>query len=188
MKAGGVLLIAVDGENPRQAELARIRRELLDALAGAEHDPSVASVKGSVQGEIAAIETEMTQFVQTIRESIITLANQSDIPLQGFGDIAFDHPLRTTPFLFSAWPVVGLQPIQLFCWEGIMLMVGHLVQLWGPDEAGTRSRETIRTAHEMGINLLYYAWRRRQLMQLQQGDKQAASISPPDSLIGQVTS
>ncbi|MCG8365947.1 MAG: hypothetical protein MJA27_21765, partial [Pseudanabaenales cyanobacterium] len=46
VKAGGVLLIAVDGENPRQAELARIRRELLDALAGAEHDPSVASVKG----------------------------------------------------------------------------------------------------------------------------------------------
>ncbi|MEL6325830.1 MAG: hypothetical protein AAFQ61_02865 [Cyanobacteria bacterium J06626_23] len=188
LKAGGVLLVAVDGENSRQAELGKIRQELLTALAEAENDPSVATVRGSVRTEIAAIETEMNQFVEKSRLSIATLSHQLGIYLHGSGDVSFDHPLRTTPFLFSRWPNIGTQPLHLFCWGGIVLMVGDLAQVWGPDKDGTRSRETIRTAHELGINLLHYAWRRRQLVQLQQGSSTEITASSTDSLTDQATS
>ncbi|MDJ0703922.1 MAG: hypothetical protein QNJ46_11635 [Leptolyngbyaceae cyanobacterium MO_188.B28] len=186
LKTGGVLLIAVDSKLSRQGELAKIRQDLSAALAEAENDPSLASLTGSVQAEIEAIDAERMQFLQNIQQSIFPLAHQLDISLMDSGDIPFDHPIRTTPFLFSSWPVVEGGPLQLFCWGGLVLMVGNLAQVWGPDEAAARSRESIRTAHEMGINLLYYAWRRRQLVQLQQGGAPIASNAQHDSLTNQV--
>lgn len=188
LKAGGVLLVAVDGENSRQAELGKIRQELLTALADAANDPSVATVRGSVRTEIEAIEAELNQFVEKSRLSIATLSHQLGIYLQGSGHISYDHPLRTAPFLFSRWPDVGTQPLHLFCWGSIILMVGDLAQVWGPDEAGVRSRETIRTAHELGINLLHYAWQRRRLVQLQRGDNTDVTESSTASLTDQATS
>ncbi|MBE7385037.1 MAG: hypothetical protein F6J95_026950 [Leptolyngbya sp. SIO1E4] len=192
VRAGGTVLIALDEEDARQEELASIRRELLEALTDTENDPSLAVATGSVRAEIAAIEAEMAQFVEALRQSMLPLAKQLALSLPGDGAISIDHPLRTTPFLFGGWPVVAGHPIQLFCWGSILLLVGPLPQIWGPDSTRVRSRETIRTAHEMGINLLHYAWRRRQLIQLQTGSP--PPIPPPisvrqqDALTGQVTS
>ena len=184
---GGVLLIAVDGENARQEELASIRQELVQALAESKTDPTVGAVRASVQAEISAIDAEIAQFTQTMRQAVIDLADRLGVPLRGTGEIAPDHPLRTTPFLFSGWPAIKAQPLQLFCWGGIVLMMGHLAVVWGPDETATRSRETIRVAHELGINLIYYAWRRRQLMQLQHSESAISPLPSPDSLTSQVT-
>lgn len=183
---GGVLLI-VDEDNSRRSELAKIRQELLEALADAENDPSLAAEKNSLKAEIAAYDAELSQIVQTVQQSVVTFANQLNIPLAGSGEIAAEHPLRTTPFLFSRWPETETEPIELFGWGGIVLMLGNLPQAWGPDAAQRRSRETIRTAHELGINLLYYAWRRRQLMELQRSNDQALTLLPQDSLTHQVT-
>ncbi|NER85292.1 MAG: hypothetical protein F6K42_38505, partial [Leptolyngbya sp. SIO1D8] len=188
LSAGGTILIAMDEENSRQGELAQIRRELLEAISDTENDPSVASVIESAQTEIAKIDTEMAQFIDSIRQSILPLVDQLNLSLSGDGAIPSDHPLRTAPFLFGGWPMVEGRPIDLFCWDSILLMMGPLPQIWGPDPTGMRSRETIRTAHEMGINLLHYAWRRRQLVQLQRGDNPTLSIPQQDSLTGQVTS
>jgi hypothetical protein len=186
--AGGVVVIGVDSDQPRQQELARIRRELELALAEADTDPSVAAVAGAVQREIAEIDAEIDEFVQTIRQSVSHFATQLDLPLQGTGDIPVDHPLGTTPFLFSRWPDVGVQPLQLFNWGSVLLLMGNLVAAWGPDGTRSRSRDTIRTAHELGINLLHYAWRRRQLIQCQLAASPSAPISQPQSLTRQVTS
>ena len=103
-------------------------------------------------------------------ESTQSLAQQLDYLLKPLEELRRDHPLRTRPFLFAAMPMVNQQLIRLLTGGGIILIVGDLAAAWGPDQALTLSRVTIRTAQELGINILQYAWRRRQLIGLQQED------------------
>jgi hypothetical protein len=90
---------------------------------------------------------------------------QLDTPLK---PIPKRHPLRRHPFLFSAFPN-GLsgQPVKLLVGGGIILSVGNLAGAWGLDEELSLPREIIRSAQELGINILYYAWQRRLMTQLQ---------------------
>lgn len=76
------------------------------------------------------------------------------------------HPLKTTPFLFSALPTVAGQAVQVFCGGGIVAVLGGLSSAWGANEAFGLSREEIRASHELGINILSYASRRKTLQQL----------------------
>lgn len=184
---GGSLLIAVDGEITRQQELAQIKQELETTLAEGENDPDVAAVAPALRAELAEISAEMTQFVQTLQQSVLAFAQQLNLPVSGSGELLPDHPLRTTPFLFSGWPQIGALPVQFFSWGGLILMVGNLASVWGPDATARRSRDTIRTAHEMGINLLHYAWRRRQLIQCQAIAPPIVPLPQQTALIDQVT-
>ncbi len=103
-------------------------------------------------------------------ESTHSLAQQLEYPLKPLEELRRDHPLRTRPFLFAALPMVNQQLIRLLTGGGIILIIGDLAAAWGPDQALSLSRVTIRTAQELGINILQYAWRRRQLIGLQQED------------------
>jgi hypothetical protein len=49
---------------------------------------------------------------------------------------------------------------------GVIIVIGHLLSACGLHLNRSVSRETIRTAQEMGINILHYAWRRRQITYL----------------------
>ncbi len=86
-------------------------------------------------------------------------------------ELPIEHPLRSTPFLFADLPDVNQIPLQLWCSDGIVLVAGALSTAWAPDRGLMRSRNDLRTAHEFGINLLHYAWRRRYLTQLGQPPK-----------------
>ena len=66
--------------------------------------------------------------------------------------------------------MINQQLIRLLTGGGIILVVGDLAAAWGLDSGLTLPRITIRTAQELGINILQYAWRRRQLIGLQQED------------------
>jgi Domain of unknown function (DUF4159) len=112
--------------------------------------------------DIAAEATEL-------RDSIQQLAQQLGTPLQPLTALR-NHPLRIRPFLFAALPLSHQQPIQVAVGGGILLVTGDLALSWGPDPDLNLSRIVIRTAQELGINLLHYAWRRRQLTGLQQED------------------
>jgi hypothetical protein len=57
--------------------------------------------------------------------------------------------------------------IQLLSGGGIILAIGNLGGLWGLDEELQRSRTDIRTAQELGINILHFAWKRKQTIDLQ---------------------
>ena len=82
-------------------------------------------------------------------------------------DLARNHPLRTEPFLFALLPEVNRCPIEVWHNDsGIILVEGELSAAWGFDEELLLSREEIRAAHEFGINMLYFGWRRRNLNQL----------------------
>ncbi len=103
-------------------------------------------------------------------ESTQALAQLVESPLRPLEECRRDHPLRTKPFLFAALPIVDRQSIRILTGGGIILIVGDLAAAWGLDRELTLSRITIRTAQELGVNILQFAWKRRQLIGLQQED------------------
>ncbi len=103
-------------------------------------------------------------------ESTQALAQQLESPLRPLEELQRSHPLRTKPFLFAALPMVNQQQIKLLIGGGIILAIGDLATAWGLDRDLSLPRLTIRTAQELGINILHYAWKRRQLIGLQQED------------------
>lgn len=108
--------------------------------------------------------TELIQSVQAIAQKLQT-------PLKSLQEARRDHPLRIKPFLFSALPTIDGVKIQLLSGGGIILAIGNLGGSWGLDEQLQRSRTEIRTAQELGINILHFAWKRKQAINLQsEGD------------------
>ena len=103
-------------------------------------------------------------------ESTHSLAEQLKNPLKTLSELRRDHPLRTKPFLFAALPIVNQRPVEISTAGGIVLITGDLGSAWGLDKDLTLPRLVIRTAQELGINILAFAWKRRQLIGLQQED------------------
>lgn len=87
-----------------------------------------------------------------------------------------DHTLKTTPFLFGQLPsvlgqdlpneAIQQEEIQLLESDGIVFLTRPLSAQWGPaGNIESLPRQDIRAAHELGINLLTFAWQRQQLYQ-----------------------
>ena len=100
-------------------------------------------------------------------ESVQAIAQHLQTPLKSLQEARRDHPLRIKPFLFSALPMMNETRIQLLSGGGIILAIGNLGGLWGLDEQLQRSRTDIRTAQELGVNILHFAWKRKQTINLQ---------------------
>ena len=115
---------------------------------------------GTLLVDAPAHSTELIQSVQALAQHLQT-------PLKSLQAARRDHPLRIKPFLFSALPMMDGTSIQLLSGGGIILTVGNLGGLWGLDEELKRSRTDIRTAQELGINILHFAWKRKQTIDLQ---------------------
>ena len=109
------------------------------------------------------IEGEITNITNAIAALIPEI---NDISQANLGKIGRNHPLRNQPFLFSQFPVINDQLIEIFNWGGIVLIIGDLSTAWGINGNLNLSRETIRTAQEMGINLLHFAWQKHHLTKL----------------------
>lgn len=103
-------------------------------------------------------------------QSTHALAEQLESPLKPVKELRRDHPLRTRPFLFAALPIVNQRQIEIFTSGGIILIIGDLASAWGLDRELSMPRLAIRTAQEFGINILFFAWKRHQLIGLQQED------------------
>ncbi|WP_218081928.1 DUF4159 domain-containing protein [Anthocerotibacter panamensis] len=110
-----------------------------------------------------------------LMESTMALAEQFKTPLDYLERLRRNHPLRTQPFLFAALPTLNQQSLRLLTGGGIILVVGDLIAACGLDEALSSSRVAIRTAQELGVNLLHYAWRRQSLVGLQSEDSLESS-------------
>ncbi len=111
------------------------------------------------------------QLENPLRPLDQALAQQLENPLRPLEELQRNHPLRIKPFLFAALPIVNQQLIRLLIGGGIILVIGDLATAWGLDRELTLPRLTIRTAQELGINILHYAWKRRQFIGLQQEDE-----------------
>jgi hypothetical protein len=97
-------------------------------------------------------------------QSVQVLAQELQTPLKSLQESRRDHPLRVKPFLFSALPMANQTRLQILSGGGIVLSIGNLAELWGLDEGLLRSRAELRTAQELGLNILHFAWKRRQQM------------------------
>ncbi|MBD2681282.1 MULTISPECIES: DUF4159 domain-containing protein [Nostoc] len=120
------------------------------------------------KGGVLLVDTPLNAI--SLIESTQIIAQQLGYPLKPLEELRRNHPLRTKPFLFAALPMINQQVMHLSIGGGIILAVGDLGSCWGPDQELSLSRVVIRTAQELGINILQYAWKRRQLFGLQQED------------------
>jgi Domain of unknown function (DUF4159) len=131
--------------------------------------PEIAALRGYLDaGGVLLIDAPVD--AQPLIDSVQSLAILLESPLKPLEELRRDHPLRIRPFLFAALPIIGKQPLRLLAGGGIVLIIGDLASAWGIDRELSLSRMTIRSAHELGINILNYGVKRRQLIGLQQED------------------
>ncbi|MBW4518056.1 MAG: DUF4159 domain-containing protein [Timaviella obliquedivisa GSE-PSE-MK23-08B] len=184
LASGGTVLVNALGHT-RFFKLALIRQELQQALATVRRDVSLEAEQQQVEAELAEVETSLQDLLETIAQPVKTLAEQisfaiHDASRHDLGHDAGDdsrveleddlrsldrhHPLRSQPFVFAQFPVIHGMPIEILAWGGIVLVIGDLSEAWALTEGLMLPRETIRAAQELGINILHFAWKRKQLV------------------------
>lgn len=76
------------------------------------------------------------------------------------------HPLRRSPFLFGSLADMPIDSLQLY--DNVLCWQGQLAGAWGLADGRWLTRDAIRSAQELGINILNFFWQRRQLVRLTQ--------------------
>lgn len=133
-------------------ELARVRQDLTEELD---------ECQAACQSQLQAIAAPLQQFTRSR-----SVAQAEEGPL----DPVFASPLPVHhPFSFDSLPHLPTGPIQLVAWDGVVLAVGALSAGWTAGQfEQPLDRETLRSAQELGINILYQASRRQNMIQAQQ--------------------
>jgi hypothetical protein len=104
-------------------------------------------------------ESSAVEYIQNLLQNTLKLSWKA---------LSERHLLRQQPFLFASLPSsLASEAIKVFIGSGIILVVGDLGAAWGVDEKLSLSRSMIRDAQEFGVNILYYAWQRRTMTNLQ---------------------
>jgi hypothetical protein len=173
---GATLLIEVPIAQTKLEELMSLQQQLKSALSELVADEEILELQTQLQTELTQIEIDLQQEVEQLLSGLKNFANLLNYPLEGSGEITLHHPLRNRPFLFAQFPRSNQIPIQVLNWGGIILVIGNLSDMWGLDATMSRERETIRTAQELGINVLEFACRRKQMIQLQGGVSSPSNI------------
>lgn len=167
-QAGGVLLVEASSKEINTKELNIVQQQLQEAIADLEGEDELAEIKSQLEAELKNIEEDLDKTINEVTLNLKNFAQQLGTFSDSSGHLSHTHPLRTQPFLFGQFPVINKQPTQLFNWGGIVIVIGELSTAWGLDEGLLLPREIIRNAQEMGINILYFAWRKHQLTQWQE--------------------
>jgi hypothetical protein len=176
---GGTILVNALGDT-RFFKLALIRQELQQALARIRRDVSLEAEQQEVAAELVEVEASLQELLGAIAQPVKTLVKQISFAVHDasgqdsghdsadeldddLGQLNRDHPLRSQPFLFAQFPVIQGMPIEILAWDGIVLVIGDLSSAWALADGLVLSRETVRAAQELGINILHFAWKRKQL-------------------------
>jgi hypothetical protein len=166
--AGGVIFVELTITHTEIGQLMEIEQKLQKALANFDEQDNLQEIRQQLQTELETTTTILKQQVGLATSTVRNLAqNIGEVTTGNSGEIHRQHPLRNQPFLFSKFPAIAQQEIKVFNWGGIILVLGNISSAWGLDEELNLPRGTIRNAQEMGINILHFAWKRRQLTQLQ---------------------
>ncbi|MFB8792560.1 MAG: DUF4159 domain-containing protein [Potamolinea sp.] len=184
LETGGVLLVDIPTKGTKLEPLIKIKQQLEESLTRIDiiaNEPDstyqeieltelaeLAELRPELEAELNASQSELDAEIDKICLVFREFAQKLGTPLENLDNLIPNHPLRTQPFLFSALPDINKQPIQILLGGGIVIVIGELSAAWGLDKQRNVTRETIRAAQEMGINLLHFAWRKRQITPLQQ--------------------
>ncbi|KYC42230.1 hypothetical protein WA1_19820 [Scytonema hofmannii PCC 7110] len=112
---------------------------------------------GVILIEVSSKSSKLTRDIKNL------IADEFQITMQTWQTLNNQHPLRTQPFLFAALGRINEKNIQLSYGGGIILLEGDLSDAWGIDDNLTLERNDIRTAQELGINILNFALQRRKI-------------------------
>lgn len=167
LDTGAVLLIEASEDEANIGELGAIKQQLQQTLSQLHSDSEIAQIREELTVELAAVNTKINQQINNFSRPIIEFARRIGILDQVEHSLSLDNNIRTKPFLFSQLPMIQGQVIHLYNWGGIILVIGCLSQAWGVNDDLSFNRETIRSAQEMGINILDFAHLRHQLTQLE---------------------
>lgn len=171
LQAGGVLLVEASLEEKSIKELIALEQELkiavtdLKLTANTAEDTELASMRQDLEAQLEGVKADIDENIRNLALLSQGFAQNIGTSLTSLKQLDRHHPLRTKPFLFSALPSINAQSIEILVGGGIVFVIGNLSSAWGLDEELSFPRETIRTAQEIGINILHFAWRRRQMMQ-----------------------
>ncbi|NER83207.1 MAG: hypothetical protein F6K42_27380, partial [Leptolyngbya sp. SIO1D8] len=173
---GSTVLIEYGEDTPNLAhlqELYKVRTELqtaIDDLQGVPADTELGAMREALMTEQHACESVLEEQLLAIRHPIqqwSTLFSNSGETLLPPMD-AMVANLTQQPFLFDELPRLPTGPINLMIWESIVLVVGSLSAAWTHQQFDhPLPRSTLRSAQELGINILYQASRRQQMVQAQ---------------------
>ncbi|BAY81558.1 hypothetical protein NIES267_10350 [Calothrix parasitica NIES-267] len=166
LETGAVLLIEASEDEVNISELGAIKQQLQQTLSQLHSDSEIAQIREELTIELAAVNTKINQQINNFTRPIIEFARKIGIIDQVEHSLSLDKIIRTKPFLFSQLPIIQGQVIHLYNWGGIILVIGCLSQAWGVDDDLSFNRETIRSAQEMGINILHFANLKHQLTRL----------------------
>jgi hypothetical protein len=173
MAQGSTLYIEVADADSNLETLKATIEELQTAIADVKEAPQYDKIRRDLAQELSACQGEYRFAVTRLSDRIQAFAQTLGCgDIGSNGEITADHPLRQDPFLFAQWPKIDNLPLEFLAWNGIVVGIGPLSSGWGIEPP--RSREIIRTAQEMGVNLLYFAWRRRYLLQLSVNSHQSS--------------
>lgn len=167
LDAGGVLLVMTQAQGSID-ELADLEFKLETAIAETHSRDELGDIQQQLTSELQAVQRDLETRVLELRLQLEQSLGYSLAPTAAEpGVLNRDHLLRNQPFAFGHLPSVGHRATQLYQWRGVVLSIGGWIAAWGPDDALMLGRNCIRDAQELGVNLLHFAWRRRQLTQLQ---------------------
>lgn len=115
-------------------------------------------------GGLFIIETPDSNSNQNWEHKLINLLLPSE-SLYDLENLPSDHPLMKRPFLFTQLPIISGNPldIRISSQGNIILIPNLLTTAWGGIPI---PRQDIRDCHELGINILHFAWQMRNFAQL----------------------
>ncbi|MGG6296315.1 hypothetical protein ACQ4M4_18145 [Leptolyngbya sp. AN02str] len=184
LAAGGVVMIEVPAIGTELDELVKIWAEVLKAL----ERMSATAEAGTVYDELCVEQLELERCMALELETRIPpLAAVMAREAQAFanshgGQIQSHHPLRMQPFRFGLFPLLRGNPLALFSWGGVVVTVGGLSAAWDAAKTQFLSRDTVRSAQELGVNLLHFAWQRRQWADCLTPSAPVDAPSPPNRM------
>lgn len=167
LNAGGVVLVELPSRDGNFEEMSAVVRELETAVADLQGSQRFADLRSQLTAELAGVSQNLENRLAAAQRSLLThlFPDGAPFPLQDPDD---EHPLSRTPFAFSQWPSLRSEPLQLYAGGGLVLTIGDLSHAWTASRDLNLPRDRIRTAHELGINLLQFAWHRHHRSQIQQ--------------------
>ena len=172
---GGVLLVELPSRDGNFEEMHAIGRELDTAVADLQGSRRFADLRSQLAAEQVAVTESLDSRLAAAQQALLQHLTQPDWTPPPLAAPPEDHPLRRSPFAFSQWPVIRQAPLRLYSGGGIVLALGDLSLAWAASPELALPRDRVRAAHELGINLLHFAWQRHHWTQIQQSAPIAAA-------------
>jgi hypothetical protein len=163
IKTGGTILIVGSLENSTLAQLANSQQELQQAIAKVKGISVFAQRQEELQQEL----NEITQSFNSKFQNVQNLIKQLGVELTYWNDLPSNHPIKIEPFFFNVPPDINGYQNQIWMGDGVIFLLGNLFSAYNLSSNLGLTREILRNAQEMGVNLLHYAWRRQLLLSTQ---------------------